>query len=107
MGADRTVISEPDIPDSERAGRWAVVLGHLVSALPHRGRLILVDGLDQRAALLADRLAERLRDGGHPCVRLTADTRLGDEGGGSRQLTAGAVVIADGTRWHDRVPAGA
>ncbi|HWS31171.1 MAG TPA: class I SAM-dependent methyltransferase [Actinoplanes sp.] len=79
--------------------RWSTVLDHLASALPYRGRLVLIDG----SALVADRLADRFRDQGQPCVRLTTGTCVDDDWPG---LSAGAVVVADGAAWRDRLPSG-
>ena len=65
----------------------------------------MVDGADGRAALLADRFAARLRAAGRSCVRLSAATCMSDEDGwGARG--AGTVVVADGPRGRDRLPAG-
>ncbi len=84
--------------------RWATVLGYLAAALPADGRLVLVDGAG--AAVLADRFAARLRDCGRPAVRLPGATCVGDHDA-RRLRAAGAVVVADGARWRDQVPAGA
>ncbi len=83
----------------ESMDRWSIVLDHLASALPYHGRLVLIDG----PAVVADRLAERIRGQGRPCVRLTGGTCVDDDWPG---LTAGAVVIADGPGWRERLPAG-
>ncbi|WP_433379543.1 hypothetical protein ACQPZX_13670 [Actinoplanes sp. CA-142083] len=86
--------------------RWETVLDLLAGALPDEGRLILVDGAGDRAALVADRLAGRFRAEGRTCARLTGDacTSAAD---GSRARAAGTIVIASGPRWRDHVPAGA
>ncbi|MEV6345485.1 class I SAM-dependent methyltransferase [Actinoplanes sp. NPDC051851] len=81
--------------------RWTTVLDHLVGALPYEGRLVLINGPD----LLADRLAEHLRDTGRPCIRLTAGVCADPEDGGWPALTSAAVVVA-GPEWRDRVPDG-
>ncbi|MEU4162120.1 class I SAM-dependent methyltransferase [Actinoplanes sp. NPDC026670] len=103
MVVERALVPMPDHLSSDQHDRWLTVLDHLVAALPYRGRLILVDGFDQRAGLLADRLVERLRDLGRPAVRLTGDVCTCDEDGWGN-LTASAVVVADGPRWRDRLP---
>ncbi|WP_249713825.1 class I SAM-dependent methyltransferase [Rhizomonospora bruguierae] len=84
--------------------RWVTVLRYLTSAIPADSPSVLVEGHDHGAALVADRLAATLRDAGRPCVRLTeatcnthADARHG--------RAAGTVVIADGSRWRDHLPA--
>jgi hypothetical protein len=48
----------------EQQRRWATVLDHLTAALPAAAARVLVDGLDEDATLLAERLAERLRAAG-------------------------------------------
>jgi SAM-dependent methyltransferase len=99
MDADRTQAADRDAMTGEQRDRWATVLGHLVGAIPDEASLVVVDGADGRAALLADRLAESLRTAGRPCVRLTA----GEDAWRAR--IAGTVVIADGPRWRDQLPA--
>ncbi|GAA1648777.1 hypothetical protein [Actinoplanes couchii] len=76
--------------------RWSTVLDHLASALPYGGRMVLIEG----SSLVADRLADRIRDRGLPCVRLSEESETW------RDLTAGAVVIADGPGWRERLPSG-
>ncbi|GAA2593759.1 hypothetical protein GCM10010399_25430 [Dactylosporangium fulvum] len=88
----------------DRHVRWATVLNHLAAALPEETARVVVDGTDGGAAALADRLAERLRAAGRQCVRLTGDTCAAEEDGWHAR-TAGMVVVADGPRWRDRLPA--
>jgi hypothetical protein len=88
---------------AEQTGRWATVLDYLVAALPGDGRLVLVDGADGRATMLADRLAGRLRERGRPSVRFPGETCLG-QADGRRARATGTVVVADGPRWRDQVP---
>lgn len=54
----------------EQRGRWTTVLAHLTTAMPSGAALVLVDGSDSGATLLADRLAAALRAAARPCVRL-------------------------------------
>lgn len=85
--------------NSDQRHRWSTVLGHLATAVPAGAPAVLVDGIDDRAALLADRLAATLRDLGRPCVRLTdADRHEPADASGD------AIVIADGPRWRAHVP---
>ncbi|MEU1812779.1 class I SAM-dependent methyltransferase [Micromonospora aurantiaca (nom. illeg.)] len=105
MGADRTRSAALDFLTDEQQHRWTTVLEHLISALPYEGRLVLVDGFDHQAGLLANRLADRLRELGRPCVRLAAGDCVGGEENSWPGLAAGAIVIADGPRWRDRLPA--
>ena len=91
---------------AEQRTRWATVLDYLVTALPDDGRLVLVDGAGGRATLVADRLADRLRESGRPSVRFPGATCVNEEDG-RRARAAGAVVVADGPRWRDLLPADA
>jgi SAM-dependent methyltransferase len=91
MAADQKILT------AEQRDRWATVLDYLVAALPEHGRLVLVDGADGRAALVADRLAARLRERGRPSVRFPGD---------AGPPPAGAVVVADASHWRDALPTG-
>src|ERR1044071_6727161 len=101
MGADWA--GEWAALSAEQRGRWATVLDYLVAAVPGDGRLVLVDGKDERASLLADRLAAWLRRDGRRVVRFPGATGR-DEETGWQARTAGAVVVADGSVWRARVP---
>jgi len=101
MGADGA--GEWAALSAERRGRWTTVLDYLVAAVPGDGRLVLVDGNDERAALLADRLAAWLRRDGRRVVRFPGATGR-DEETGWQARAAGAVAVADGSAWRDRVP---
>lgn len=79
------------------------MLDHLAAALPERAARVVVDGTDSAAALLADRLAERLHAADRHCVRLTAAAGVAEDDGWAVR-SAGRVVIADGGRWRDRLP---
>lgn len=84
--------------------RWTTVLDHLATALSSplpgtESRLVLVDGADDRAGLLADRLAWRLRELGRPAVRLPGSTCVSDQEGWPARAN-GTLVIADGPRWR-------
>lgn len=103
MAVERSLAFGLDALSRDQRSCWVAVLDQLVSVLPDRSRLVLVDGLDERAALLADRFAERLRDAGRPCVRLTGEVCRCDEEGW-QNLIASAVVVADGPVWRDRLP---
>jgi SAM-dependent methyltransferase len=88
---------------TEQRGRWVTVLDYLVAAVPGDARLVLVDGDDERAALLADRLAAWLRRDGRHAVRSAGATRP-DAEAGRQARAAGTVVVADGPAWRDQVP---
>lgn len=79
------------------------MLTHLAAAVPEGGPSVIVDGVDGRAALFADRLAGVLRETGRPCVRLTDTTCIGQEDAWLGRA-AGTVLIADGPRWRAHVP---
>ncbi|MFG2044631.1 hypothetical protein [Dactylosporangium sp. NPDC048998] len=87
----------------EQQHRWSTVLAHLIAALPDDDARVAVDGFDGGAGVFADQLAARLRAAGRHCVRLTAETCATDDGWQTR--IPGAVVIADGVRSGDRLPA--
>src|SRR4051794_16786232 len=73
--------------DEVMTPRWTEVLGLLTAAVPHGRVAVVVDGTDEQAGAVADRLAEALRAAGRPCVRL----RDGADG-----WPDGAVAVADG-----------
>ncbi|MFJ8578364.1 class I SAM-dependent methyltransferase [Micromonospora sp. NPDC093277] len=102
-GNRETVPAGQRLTDDQR-DRWHTVLDHLAAALPDRAAQVVVDGTDGGAALLADRLAGRLRAAGRRCIRLAA-ANCATEDDGWRDRTADRVVIADGARWRDRLPA--
>jgi SAM-dependent methyltransferase len=92
----------------EQYARWTTVLGYLAAAVPSGAPLVLVDGADIRADLLAERLAAVLREAGRPCVRFATAacatcTASGEGWNGGRGVDT--VVIADGPRWRAHVPA--
>ncbi|BCY15464.1 hypothetical protein L3i22_105520 [Actinoplanes sp. L3-i22] len=88
---------------AEQRARWITVLDHLGSALDSppgvASRLVLVDGTDERAGLLADRLAGRLRELGRPCVRLPGSSCVSDRDGWPARAN-GTLVIVDGPHWR-------
>ncbi|MGV9767692.1 class I SAM-dependent methyltransferase [Micromonospora tulbaghiae] len=90
---------------AQQRDRWATVLSHVTTAIPAGTAYVLVDGHEDEATLLADRLAASLLDAGRPRIRLTraicavpADLRGG--------LTPGSVVIAAGPAWRAHLPTG-
>ncbi|WP_432825116.1 methyltransferase domain-containing protein [Dactylosporangium sp. CA-092794] len=87
----------------EQHDRWSTVLAHLIAALPgDAGARVAVDGFDGSAGVFADRLAAGLRAAGRPCVRLPAAACATS----GEDRPPGAVVVADGAGWIDRLPAG-
>jgi SAM-dependent methyltransferase len=68
MGVDRAVPAPWETLTAEQRARWRTVLDHLAAALPPDARSVSVDGTDDRAALLADRLAAHLQDRGRAAV---------------------------------------
>jgi SAM-dependent methyltransferase len=93
-----------DTMTGEQRHRWTTVLTHLATVIPAGSPTVLVDGHDERATLLADRLATTLRDTGRPCLRLT-DTTCTTHTDAHAGRAADTVVIADGPRWHAHLPA--
>jgi SAM-dependent methyltransferase len=59
---------------AEQRSRWTTVLDHLIAAMPSDDGLVVVDGADGRAGMLADRLADRLRKRGRSGVDVVADS---------------------------------
>src|SRR5258705_9947833 len=82
--------------------RWEQVLDSIADMLPDGARSIVVDGFDQRSALVADRLAAALHAVGRPCSRLTDTNRYGDEDAWYADRTAHTIALADGPRWRSR-----
>jgi SAM-dependent methyltransferase len=62
-----------------QAGRWETVLSTLVGLLPAGGVRVLVDGVEKEGltGVVADGLADRLRQAGRGCHRLAGDERAG------------------------------
>jgi SAM-dependent methyltransferase len=85
--------------------RWTTVLAHLTAAIPDGAPSVIVDGHDERAALLADRLATAVRQSGRTCVRLT-DAMCATHADARHGRATDTVVVADGPRWRARLPAG-
>src|SRR5262249_30822031 len=105
MGAYSTA-APWDTLTGEQRHRWTTVLAHLTAAIPAGAPLVLVDGADPCAALLADRLATALRDTGRGCVRFTNTTCVTHEDAWRGRRGADTVVIADGPRWREHLPPG-
>jgi hypothetical protein len=74
-----------DAMTEEQTGRWSELLDGVAGLLPPGAPCVMVVGTPY-AAVVADRLAERLRAAGRPCVRPPAGP------GGARR----AVTLADG-----------
>lgn len=78
-----------DAMTEEQTGRWTELLDGVAGLLPSGAARVVVDGAPH-AAVVADRLADRLRATGRPCVRLTGDDPANAE------RTRRAVTLADG-----------
>lgn len=76
-----------DAMTEEQAGRWTELLDGVAGLLPSGAARVVVDGASH-AAVVADRLADRLRAAGRPCVRLTGDAHT--------EPARRAVTLADG-----------
>ena len=77
----------------EQAARWTELLDGVAGLLPSGGACVVVDG-GRHAAVVADRLADRLRATRRSCDRLTGDGPVTAEVIAER--TRGTVTLADG-----------
>ncbi|MDN3359172.1 methyltransferase domain-containing protein [Actinomadura sp. DC4] len=80
----------------EQTGRWTELLDGVAGLLPAGAACVRIDGAPH-AAVVADRLADRLRSTGRRCTHLTGDVPAG--------RTARTVTLADGSG-ADRPPDG-
>lgn len=83
----------------EQVGRWTELLDGVAGMLPSATTCVVVDG-GPHAAVVADRLAGRLRTGGRACTRVTGALPAAAE------RTLGTVTLADGAGRRSRPPAG-
>jgi SAM-dependent methyltransferase len=83
----------------EQLGRWEELLDGVATLLPSGAVCAVVDG-GPYAAVVADRLADRLGGPGRPCTRLSGALPA------TAERALGTVTLADGPDWHDRPPAG-
>jgi SAM-dependent methyltransferase len=91
----RTILPEWSAMTATQVDRWNAVLRCLVEMVPGDAHIV-VDGAYPQRTLLAERLAEALRDVGRPCVRLGDDPATSEA----------SVSLADGPGWRERPPAG-
>lgn len=80
--------------------RWFAVLDKLAALVPQGVVGVVVDGAYDAA--IADRLAERLRAAGRPCLRLSAADSATDEDEWQIERAASTVTVADGSYWRER-----
>lgn len=73
----------------EQTGRWSELLDGVAGLLPSGAARVVVDGAPH-AAMVADRLAERLRAAGRPCTRVTGGAPA------TAERTRRTVTLADG-----------
>ena len=84
VDVDRTGPSRADLT-AEQQDRWTTVLDHLIAAMPEDNGLIVVDGTDATAHLVAGHLTARLREHHRTGVEVVTDaTRFPP---GDRRLT--------------------
>jgi hypothetical protein len=67
---------------------------------------VVVDGPEDRAGTIADRIAGALSVLGQHCARLSDKSPLEDEDAWRADSRPGLVVVADGPRWRAAPPCG-
>ncbi|MEV4629948.1 class I SAM-dependent methyltransferase [Micromonospora sp. NPDC049523] len=90
----------------EQSRRWVEVLDHVADALGPGAVSVVIDGGVAHAAVVADRLADRLRASGRPCTRLGDGTPGAEQDSRRADSTPDSVTVADGSGWLARPPTG-